>query len=37
MDDDLAIVVFPNLDDEGLIMFPDEFDMALQKQAKKKR
>ncbi|NQZ50661.1 MAG: DUF2750 domain-containing protein [Moritella sp.] len=36
MDDDLALVIFPNLDDEGLIMFPDEFDMALQKQAKKK-
>ena len=37
MDDDLAIVVFPNLEDEGLIMFHEEFDMALQKQAKKKR
>jgi hypothetical protein len=35
MDDDLAIVVFPNEDDEGLVTFPDEFDFELKKQQKK--
>lgn len=36
-DDDLAIVVFPNQDEEGLVLYPDEFDMELRKQAKKTR
>lgn len=30
-DDELAIVVFPNQQNEGLIFFPDEFDFELQK------
>ena len=35
-DDELAIVVFPDQNSEGLIFFPDEFDFELQ-QAKKAR
>lgn len=34
-EDELAIVVFPNQAEEGLILFPDEFDFELSKQAKK--
>jgi type III secretion protein J len=34
-EDELAIVVFPNQHNEGLIFFPDEFDDALQQHAKK--
>ena len=34
--DELAIVVFPDQNNEGLIFFPDEFDFELQ-QAKKTR
>jgi hypothetical protein len=34
-DDNLAIVVFPNQDEEGFVLYPDEFDMELRKQAKK--
>jgi len=34
-DDELAIVVFPDQNNEGLIFFPDEFDFELQQQAKK--
>lgn len=34
-DDELAIVVFPDQNSEGLIFFPDEFDFELQQQAKK--
>jgi len=34
-EDELAIVVFPNHAEEGLILFPDEFDFELSKQAKK--
>lgn len=34
-DDELAIVVFPDQNSEGLILFPDEFDFELQQQAKK--
>jgi hypothetical protein len=37
MDDDLAIVVFPNRDNEGLVVFPDEFDFELKQQANKSR
>ena len=35
-EDELAIVVFPDQNNEGLIFFPDEFDFELQ-QAKKTR
>jgi len=34
-EDELAIVVFPNQAEEGLVLFPDEFDFELSKQAKK--
>ncbi|MCG6201118.1 DUF2750 domain-containing protein [Psychromonas antarctica] len=33
--DELAIVVFPDQNCEGLIFFPDEFDLELQQHAKK--
>lgn len=32
-DDELAVVVFPNEQEEGVILFPDEFDFELKKQA----
>lgn len=31
-DDDLSIVVFPNDREEGVVLFPDEFDFELSKQ-----
>ncbi len=34
-EDELAIVVFPNHAEEGLVLYPDEFDFELSKQAKK--
>lgn len=34
--DDLSIVVFPNAEQEGVIVFPDEFDFELKKQAQKR-
>jgi len=34
-EDELAIVVFPNQAEEGLVLFPDEFDFELSKQVKK--
>ena len=34
-EDELAIVVFPNQTEEGLVLFPDEFDFELSKHAKK--
>ncbi|MDV7102977.1 DUF2750 domain-containing protein [Vibrio sp. TH_r3] len=34
-DDELAIVVFPNIDQEGVVLFPDEFDFELKKQTQK--
>lgn len=34
-DDELAVVVFPNQNEEGVILFPDEFDFELKKQATK--
>ena len=34
-EDELSIVVFPNQAEEGLVLFPDEFDFELTKQAKK--
>ncbi len=34
LDDDLCLVVFPNLDNEGVISFPDDFELALNKKLK---
>lgn len=34
-DDELSIVVFPNTDEEGVVLYPDEFDFELKKQAQK--
>ncbi|MFC1235834.1 DUF2750 domain-containing protein [Vibrio sp. F74] len=34
-DDELAIVVFPNINEEGVVLYPDEFDFELKKQAQK--
>ncbi|MCW8866368.1 MAG: DUF2750 domain-containing protein [Colwellia sp.] len=34
-EDELAIVVFPNQAEEGVVLFPDELDFELSKQAKK--
>lgn len=34
-DDELALVIFPDQNSEGLIFFPDEFDFELKQQAKK--
>ncbi|WP_019615617.1 DUF2750 domain-containing protein [Psychromonas ossibalaenae] len=34
-DDELALVVFPDQNSEGLIFFPDEFDFELRQQVKK--
>lgn len=34
-DDELAVVVFPNQQEEGVVLFPDEFDFELKKQAQK--
>ncbi|MCL9774445.1 DUF2750 domain-containing protein [Vibrio methylphosphonaticus] len=36
-DDELAVVVFPNQNEEGVVLFPDEFDFELKKQASKAR
>lgn len=36
-DDDLSIVVCPNQNEEGVVLFPDEFDFELTQQAKKSR
>lgn len=36
-EDQLAIVVFPDKNSEGLIFFPDEFDFELQKTKKSKQ
>jgi len=30
-DDELAIVVFPNLSEEGVVLYPEEFDFELKK------
>ena len=35
-DDQLAVVVFPNQAEQGLVFFPDEIDFELKKQQKKK-
>ena len=34
-DDELALVTFPNQDNQGLVLFPEEFEEALLKQTKK--
>jgi len=34
-DDELALVIFPDQNSEGLIFFPDEFDFELKQQARK--
>ncbi|MBY6197854.1 DUF2750 domain-containing protein [Vibrio hangzhouensis] len=36
-DDELAVVVFPNQNEEGVVLFPDEFDFELKKQASRSR
>lgn len=35
IDDDLAVVVFPSENEEGLVLFPDEFEEELLKKAKR--
>ncbi|OEE75397.1 DUF2750 domain-containing protein [Vibrio genomosp. F6] len=35
-DDELVVVVFPNEKEEGVILFPDEFDFELKKQASRR-
>lgn len=34
-DDELAVVIFPNQDEDGLVVFPDELDFELKQQAHK--
>ncbi|OBU43995.1 hypothetical protein AYY27_05265 [Photobacterium damselae] len=34
-DDELAVVIFPNQDEDGLVVFPDELDFELKQQVKK--
>jgi hypothetical protein len=36
-DDELALVIFPNESEEGVVVYPDEFDAELKQQAKKKQ
>tara|TARA_B110000467_G_C18306728_1_gene475191 strand:- start:1211 stop:1618 length:408 start_codon:yes stop_codon:yes gene_type:complete len=36
-DDELALVVFPNQDNQGLVLYPDEFEVALQKETNKQQ
>ncbi|MCG7488109.1 DUF2750 domain-containing protein [Vibrio sp. Of14-4] len=35
-DDDLSVVVFPNQNEEGLVVYPDEFEFELRKAEKKR-
>ncbi len=35
VDDELALVTFPNQDNQGLVLFPEEFEEALLKETKK--
>ena len=35
-DDELFIVVFPNQNEEGLVLYPDEFEFELKKQENKR-
>ncbi|MCG7587779.1 MULTISPECIES: DUF2750 domain-containing protein [Photobacterium] len=34
-DDELAVVIFPNQDEDGLVVYPDELDFELKQQARK--
>ncbi len=34
-DDGLALVIFPNKNNQGLVLYPEEFEIALQKETKK--
>ncbi|OLQ70785.1 hypothetical protein BIT28_15320 [Photobacterium proteolyticum] len=34
-DDELAVVIFPNQDEDGLVVYPDELDYELKQQARK--
>ena len=36
-DDELSVVVFPNINEEGVVLYPDEFDFELKKQAQKSK
>ena len=36
-DDELALVTFPNQDNQGLVLLPEEFEAALHKEAKKQK
>ncbi|WP_108650218.1 DUF2750 domain-containing protein [Dongshaea marina] len=35
LDDELSLVIFPNQDEDGLVLFPDELDHELKARAKK--
>ena len=35
-EDQLSVAVFPSINEEGMILFPDEFDFELKKQAARK-
>ncbi|WP_117233216.1 DUF2750 domain-containing protein [Vibrio maerlii] len=35
-DDELSVVVFPNSNEEGVILYPDEFEQELRKQERKR-
>lgn len=35
-DDELALVIFPNQENQGLVLYPDEFEALLLKETKKK-
>ncbi|WP_087016960.1 DUF2750 domain-containing protein [Thaumasiovibrio subtropicus] len=37
LDDELALVVFPVTEEDGLVLYPDEFDLDLQKANKRKK
>ena len=36
-DDELSVVVFPNINEEGVVLYPEEFDFELKKQAQKSK
>ncbi|MGF1702283.1 DUF2750 domain-containing protein [Photobacterium makurazakiensis] len=36
-DDELAIVIFPNQNEDGLVVYPDELDFELKQQARKQK
>ncbi|KMT66653.1 DUF2750 domain-containing protein [Catenovulum maritimum] len=36
LEDELSVVVFPNQNEEGVVLFADEFDFELKRQIKKK-